>query len=73
MLPRDFYALPQLNATVNAVTTVVRKLSSQTRMHYPQRLAAAIAADPVRKSLSSINQAHAFAAFPQNRLVESVC
>ncbi len=57
--------MPQLNATVDAVTTAVRKRSAQTRAHYLQRLEAAIAAGPVRKSLSCTNQAHAFAAFPK--------
>jgi phosphogluconate dehydratase len=65
--------LPQLNATVDAVTALVRQRSATTRALYLQRMEAAIAQGPVRKSLSCTNQAHAFAAFPQldkNILVE---
>jgi phosphogluconate dehydratase len=65
--------LPQLNATVDAVTELVRQRSAATRALYLQRMEAAIAQGPVRKSLSCTNQAHAFAAFPQldkNILVE---
>jgi len=65
--------LPQLNATVAAVTATVRQRSAATRGPYLQRMEAAIARGPVRKSLSCTNQAHAFAAFPQldkNILVE---
>jgi phosphogluconate dehydratase len=65
--------LPQLNATVDAVTELVRRRSAATRALYLQRMEAAIAKGPVRKSLSCTNQAHAFAAFPEldkNILVE---
>ena len=57
--------MPQLNATVAAVTAAVRQRSAATRGHYLQRMEAAIASGPVRKALSCTNQAHAFAAFPQ--------
>jgi phosphogluconate dehydratase len=65
--------LPQLNATVDTVTTLVRQHSAVTRALYLQRMETTIAPGPVRKSLSCTNQAHAFAAFPQlekNILVE---
>ena len=57
--------MAQLNATVETVTAAVRKRSAVTRALYLQRMEAAIAKGPVRKSLSCTNQAHAFAAFPQ--------
>ncbi len=56
--------MTNLNATVAAVTARIRARSSATRQHYLQRIEAAIASGPVRKSLSCTNQAHAFAAFP---------
>ena len=57
--------MAQLNAIVETVTAAVRKRSAATRALYLQRMEAAIAKGPVRKSLSCTNQAHAFAAFPQ--------
>ena len=55
--------MPQLNATVDVVTELVRQRSAATRTLYLQRMEAAIAKGLVRKSLSCSNQAHAFAAF----------
>ena len=57
--------MTELNATLAAVTERIRARSSATRRHYLQRMEAAIASGPVRKSLSCTNQAHAFAAFPE--------
>jgi phosphogluconate dehydratase len=57
--------LPDLNATVKAVTDKIRARSATTRDHYLQRVEAAIENGPVRKALSCTNQAHAFAAFPE--------
>ena len=65
--------MPQLNATVDAVTSTIRQRSATTRAAYLQRMERSIEQGPVRKSLSCTNQAHAFAAFPQldkNILVE---
>jgi phosphogluconate dehydratase len=65
--------LPDLHATITAVTDKIRKRSAATRSHYLQRIDAAIDNGPVRKALSCTNQAHAFAAFPEadkNILIE---
>ena len=57
--------MPDLNATVKAVTARIRARSAATRGNYLQRVEAAIEQGPVRKTLSCTNQAHAFAAFPE--------
>ncbi len=57
--------MPNLNATVEAVTDRIRSRSSAMRCDYLQRINNAIASGPVRKGLSCTNQAHAFAAFPK--------
>ena len=57
--------MPDLNATVKAVTDKVRARSADTRDQYLQRVESAIDNGPVRKALSCTNQAHAFAAFPE--------
>jgi len=56
--------LPDLNATVKAVTDRIRLRSTPQRNNYLQRIETAIEKGPVRKALSCTNQAHAFAAFP---------
>ncbi len=53
-----------MNPTVATVTERIRARSLATREPYLQRIEAAIAQGPVRKTLSCTNQAHAFAAFP---------
>ena len=65
--------MPELHATIAAVTDKIRQRSAATRGHYLQRIDAAIENGPVRKALSCTNQAHAFAAFPEldkNILIE---
>ena len=65
--------MPELHATVTAVTDKIRQRSAAARSHYLQRIDAAIDNGPVRKTLSCTNQAHAFAAFPEldkNILIE---
>jgi phosphogluconate dehydratase len=58
--------LPALDATIDAVTEKIRLRSEKNRAHYLRRIEAAIENGPVRKALSCTNQAHAFAAFPEN-------
>ena len=58
--------MPALNATIDAVTEIIRRRSENTRAHYLARIDTAIENGPVRKTLSCTNQAHAFAAFPDN-------
>lgn len=57
--------MPELHATITAVTDKIRERSADTRSQYLRRIDAAIEHGPVRKSLSCTNQAHAFAAFPE--------
>ena len=57
--------MPELHATIAAVTDNIRQRSAVCRDHYLQRIDAAIDNGPVRKTLSCTNQAHAFAAFPE--------
>jgi len=65
--------MSELNKTVIQVTDTIRKRSRETRNNYLLRLDAMIAKEPVRSGLSCTNQAHAYAAFPQqdkNILIE---
>ena len=57
--------MPEINATVAAVTAAIQERSATSRAHYLARIDEAIANGPVRGALSCTNQAHAFAAFPQ--------
>ncbi|MEM7563722.1 MAG: phosphogluconate dehydratase [Pseudomonadota bacterium] len=62
-----------MHATIQSVTESIIKRSESTRRRYLDRINAAIEKGPVRKSLSCTNQAHAFAAFPdqdKNILIE---
>ncbi len=56
--------MPDIHATVAAVTDKIRARSRDERSQYLRRIDAAIEDGPVRKTLSCTNQAHAFAAFP---------
>ncbi|MBT8434353.1 MAG: phosphogluconate dehydratase [Gammaproteobacteria bacterium] len=65
--------MPDINATVAAVTNKIQARSAPARAHYLERVNTAIENGPVRKVLSCTNQAHAFAAFPdldKNILIE---